>query len=76
LIDDGGHIMEQQIVTFEMLFDFVKFNGVYLCEDTHTSYWYSLGGGYRWKSNYIGYIKNLIDQLNAYNLRDKRVEVD
>ncbi len=38
LIDDGGHTMKQQIVTFEELFDHVKDNGVYLCEDLHTSY--------------------------------------
>ena len=76
LIDDGGHTMEQQIITFEMLFDFVKSDGVYLCEDTHTAYWYSFGGGYQRKSNYIEYTKNLIDQLNAYHSRDKSFEVD
>jgi len=76
LIDDGGHTMEQQIVTFEMLFDFVKSDGVYLCEDTHTAYWYGFGGGYRRKSNYIEYTKNLIDQLNAYHSKDKGFEVD
>ena len=44
LIDDGGHTMRQQIVTFEEMFDFVKDGGVYLCEDLHTSYWKSYGG--------------------------------
>ena len=44
LIDDGGHTMRQQIVTFEEMFDFVKDDGVYLCEDLHTSYWGSYGG--------------------------------
>ncbi len=36
LIDDGGHTMIQQIVSFEELFDYVKDNGVNLCEDLHT----------------------------------------
>lgn len=44
LIDDGGHTMRQQIVTFEEMFDFVKDGGVYLCGDLHTSYWKSYGG--------------------------------
>ncbi len=44
LIDDGGHTMKQQIVTFEEMYDFVKDDGVYLCEDLHTSYWKSYGG--------------------------------
>ena len=44
LIDDGGHTMRQQIITFEEMFDFVKDGGVYLCEDLHTSYWKSYGG--------------------------------
>lgn len=38
--------MRQQIITFEEMYDFVKDDGVYLCEDLHTSYWKSFGGGY------------------------------
>ena len=37
-IEDGGHSMQQQIVTFEEVFPVLKVGGVYLCEDTHTSY--------------------------------------
>ena len=58
LIDDGGHTMRQQIVTFEEMFDFVKDGGVYLCEDLHTSYWksyggYNAGGGSRIVSSHL-----------------------
>ncbi len=45
LIDDGGHTMTQQIVTFEELFGHIKETGIYLCEDTHTSYQIMYGGG-------------------------------
>ena len=31
LIDDGGHTMKQQIVSFEELFGHVKETGIYLC---------------------------------------------
>ncbi len=39
LIDDGGHTMVQQQNTFEVMFPLVAPDGVYLCEDLHTSYW-------------------------------------
>lgn len=43
-IDDGGHTMHQQIVTFQHAFPHVKLNGVYECEDLATSYTASFGG--------------------------------
>jgi len=67
LIDDGGHTMEQQIATFEVLFDHISEHGIYLCEDTHTSYWDEYGGGYQKPGTFIEYTKKLIDQLHAYH---------
>lgn len=64
LIDDGGHTMSQQIVTFEELFNLVADDGVYLCEDLHTSYMKSFGGEYK-GDTFIEYSKNLIDYLHA-----------
>ncbi len=75
LIDDGGHTMNQQIASFEELFDKVKSNGVYLCEDIHTSYILKFGGGYKRKGTFIEYSKNFIDYLNAYHSRQKTLEV-
>lgn len=66
LIDDGGHTMKQQISTFEELFGHISPNGIYLCEDTHTSYWKEYGGGYQKPGTFIEYTKTLIDQLHAY----------
>ena len=45
IIDDGGHTMGQQIVTFEEMYPHVSENGVYLTEDLHTSYWSNIFGG-------------------------------
>jgi len=67
LIDDGGHTMEQQIVTFQELFPHISANGVYMCEDLHTSYWRSYGGGYLNPNSFVEYSKRLIDYLNAYH---------
>jgi 23S rRNA U2552 (ribose-2'-O)-methylase RlmE/FtsJ len=65
LIDDGGHHMHQQINTFESMYPVIQPNGVYLCEDTHTSYRAALSetGG----QTYIEYAKDLIDLLYDKN---------
>jgi SAM-dependent methyltransferase len=35
LIDDGGHLLEQQIVTLEEVLPHLRPGGVYVCEDIH-----------------------------------------
>jgi SAM-dependent methyltransferase len=35
LIDDGGHLLEQQIVTLEEMLPHLRPGGVYVCEDIH-----------------------------------------
>lgn len=67
LIDDGGHTMNQQIIFYEELYGHVKENGVYLCEDTHTSYWRRYGGGLKRRNSFIEYSKNFIDKLHAFH---------
>lgn len=67
LIEDGGHMMDQQIATFEELFAVVQPDGVYLCEDLHTSYWRHWGGGYKKRGSFIEYSKNWIDAIHAWH---------
>lgn len=76
LIDDGGHTMKQQKITFEELFNHIKDDGIYLCEDCHTSYWNNFGGGYKRRGTFIEYSKNWIDFLNAFNSRSKHLKVN
>jgi hypothetical protein len=72
VIDDGGHTMKQQIRTYEELFPRVAPNGVYLCEDLHTSYWRRWGGGLRKRGTFIEYSKDFIDALNAWHSKRPR----
>lgn len=73
IIDDGGHTMQQQITSFEELFDMLDENGVYLCEDTHTSYWGKHGGGYKKENTFIEYSKWHVDSLNEQYFNSKDI---
>lgn len=75
LIDDGGHKMKQQIITFEELFDHLKPNGVFLCEDLHTSYRLSYGGGHKRSGTFVEYSKNFIDYLHAFHSEQSSLPV-
>ena len=66
VLDDGGHTMDQQINTFNALFPALVDGGVFLCEDTHTSYFPSYGGGLHHKGSFHEYVKGLIDEMHAW----------
>ena len=72
LLDDGGHTMRQQINTFEELFPHVQSDGIYLCEDIHTSYWRHYGGGYHRRGTFIEYSKEFIDLIHAWHSEQRR----
>lgn len=56
----------QHINTFEELYSYIEENGIYFCEDMHTSYLKGWGGGgYRKKGTFIEYSKNFIDYINV-----------
>jgi 23S rRNA U2552 (ribose-2'-O)-methylase RlmE/FtsJ len=76
IIDDGGHTMKQQRVSYEELFHHIKDDGVYLCEDLMTSYWLKYGGGYKRHNTFIEYSKKFIDYLNAYHSEQSSLKVN
>ncbi len=63
IIDDGSHMNEHQILTFEHLFPKLKPGGLYIVEDIHTSYWSYHGGGYG-SNSFVEYSKKLSDMIN------------
>lgn len=75
IIDDGGHTMNQQIASFEVLYSYLRDDGIYLCEDTCTSYWYEYGGGLYRKNTFVEYSKKLIDHLYAWHFKNNKVTV-
>ena len=67
LLDDGGHMMNQQITTFREMFPHIRDGGLYMCEDCHTSYWGKFGGGLNKPESFIEFCKRLIDEINAFH---------
>ena len=64
VIDDGSHINEHVIRTFEILFPLLRPEGIYVVEDVQTAYWPSYGGGKDHPGSSMAFFKNLVDGLN------------
>jgi hypothetical protein len=45
VVDDGSHMCAHQVKSFEVLFPHMPDGGIYIIEDTETSYWPDYGGG-------------------------------
>ena len=76
IIDDGGHLANQQITSFKELYYTLNDGGIYICEDLHTSYWEKYGGAYKKSGTFIELIKNLIDELQAFHSETPELKVN
>lgn len=66
VLDDGGHTMEQQTTTFEEVYKHVKPNGIYMVEDTATSYQKDFGGGLHKNGTWMERAKHLVDEIHGW----------
>ncbi|EAZ79802.1 class I SAM-dependent methyltransferase [Algoriphagus machipongonensis] len=67
IVDDGSHINEHVITTFKHLFPKLKLGGIYVVEDTQTSYWEEYGGKVTELNDpetINGFFKRFVDNLN------------
>jgi hypothetical protein len=67
IIDDGSHVNRHAIKTFQILFPLLRPGGIYVVEDTQSSYWPGFGGSsddLRREDTIMGYFKGLTDGLN------------
>jgi cephalosporin hydroxylase len=71
ILDDGGHVMNQQINTFKVFWPWLKNGGVYCCEDTHTSYMASHKGQYKNPSTFVEYMKDFLDIVHLSHITPK-----
>lgn len=65
IIDDGGHLVSQQIISFETLWPFLEYGGVYLIEDLHCSqYWKTHGAG---EKTFLDYAYSMANRLSKWH---------
>ena len=76
VLDDGSHMMNHVVTTFQFLYPRLEKNGIYMVEDLHTAYWQEYGGGFRREGTFIELCKNLLDELNADWTREKLPPTD
>jgi hypothetical protein len=76
VIEDGGHRMRQQKMTFRHIYPHMSDDGCFLTEDTHTSYRRRYGGGFRRRGTFMEFAKNKVDQLNAWHSKTEELQVD
>lgn len=66
IIDDGSHIPEHQLLTFNMLFPRLETGGIYIIEDIETSYW-KKGSIYGYPVRYgIHHPKSIIEIFKSH----------
>ena len=71
IIDDGSHINEHVIFTFNHLFPKMKNPGIYVIEDVQTSYWDDFGGSsknLKENNTIMNYFKHLTDSINSQEI--------
>lgn len=89
IIDDGSHVPDHQVLTFDYFFSsLLQPGGVYIIEDIETSYWtrnglygYTTEYGYRHQYSLVEIFKDLLDDINSEFLtgrnkgsQDRRLE--
>ncbi|MEU9336289.1 class I SAM-dependent methyltransferase [Streptomyces sp. NPDC048290] len=66
VVDDGSHFSEHVLTSFAALFPSLRPGGLYVVEDTQSSYWPGWGGStdLNASSTSMGFVKTLLDGLN------------
>lgn len=76
IIDDGSHIVHEQLTAFKLLFPHLKSSGIYVIEDLFGSYWKFKGGGgtqenpQRSAECTVSFLCSLIDDVNFIAARN------
>lgn len=66
ILDDGSHRAKDQRASFDCLFPLLDDGGVYVIEDTHTSYWAGHQGGLRRPGTAVQMAKALVDGMHKW----------
>jgi hypothetical protein len=67
IVDDGGHVADQQLVAFLNLFPYLNYGGIYLVEDLHCQFWHGYQGS-RFGINFYDFAKGLVEKMALWNI--------
>jgi len=77
IIDDGSHIPEHQLLTFNEIFPILEVDGIYIIENIQTSYWtkrglygYTTQYGYKDPKSIVEIFKNIVDCVNMEFIKE------
>lgn len=70
VLDDGSHVADHQRASFATLWPLLTVGGVYVIEDTHTSYWERFGGGLRREGTAVEQAKDVVDDMHRWYYRE------
>jgi glycosyltransferase involved in cell wall biosynthesis/SAM-dependent methyltransferase/uncharacterized coiled-coil protein SlyX len=64
IIDDGSHRSGDIVKSFARYFKYLKYEGLFVVEDLHCSYWQDFEGGLYYPFSSLSFFKRLADILN------------
>jgi MycE methyltransferase N-terminal len=76
IIDDGSHVSEHIIASFETLFPLLADGGLYVIEDLQTAYWSGWNGGSDALDSpctATGFLKQMLDALHHIDLAGQEI---
>ncbi|MBV8634135.1 MAG: class I SAM-dependent methyltransferase [Burkholderiaceae bacterium] len=68
IIDDGGHVADQEIFSFLWLWPRLNNGGIYIVEDLHTNFWEARFQYSRIGINFYDFAKGLIEKMSLWHL--------
>ena len=74
VVDDGSHIMQDQITSLKTIFPSLTEGGIYLIEDLQTSYLQAYEGSYKGENTCLEFLKGLLDNINRQAPRKPDME--
>ncbi len=70
ILDDGGHVPDQQLMSFYGLFPCLNEGGVYIVEDLHTTFWLDSQSS-RFGINFYDFARGLTEKLSLYHIDER-----
>jgi hypothetical protein len=70
IIDDGSHRSSDVIRSFCRYYPYLKYDGIYVIEDLHTSYWEEFEGSLFNPGSSMSFLKHIVDIVNHEHWRN------